>query len=96
MVFVSDVLHHLDSATQDKFLQNAIGTKIIAIKDIDVNHKLFNFANKMHDRIINGEKVRDIYPQEISKFLESNGYVMDFFELPKLWYSHFLLLGIKK
>ncbi|STQ83776.1 hypothetical protein [Helicobacter fennelliae] len=95
MFFASDVLHHLGLDFYHA-LFNALTqaqTQWIVIKDIDANYTFGNFANTMHDLLINGERVRKIYPQQIQTLLESKGYKTWKFFLPKLWYPHFLLLA---
>jgi hypothetical protein len=50
----------------------------------------------MHDRIINGEKIHDVYPQKIIEWLHTSGYATKFWKLPKLWYPHFLIIAVLK
>jgi hypothetical protein len=50
--------------------------------------------NKMHDKIIN-EKIYDIDPNKITNIFESYGYKTQYYYIPELWYSHFLLVGEK-
>jgi len=59
------------------------------------NCKLGNFCNKMHDRIINGEKIHDAYPSEIEKHLAKAGFTTEIKILPKFWYPHFIIIGVK-
>ncbi|WP_395002100.1 hypothetical protein [uncultured Helicobacter sp.] len=49
----------------------------------------------MHDLLINGERVRSIYPKVLSAELEALGFGVQYFYLPKLWYPHFLLIATK-
>ena len=44
-------------------------TDVIIIKDIDANHKFGNFMNRVHDKIINGETIYDIYPEKIIHYM---------------------------
>ena len=92
-VFMSDVLHHLSGDFEGRLLGAIKGVRSVIIKDIDGAHKFGTFANKMHDLLINGEKVRPVMPQILATFLAKNGYKVEYFYLPKLWYPHFLLVG---
>jgi cyclopropane fatty-acyl-phospholipid synthase-like methyltransferase len=95
VAFACDVLHHLTETEYEQFIKKIMGrTKIIIIKDVDANHVLGNFMNKMHDKVINKEKVRNIYPDKIKNTLELFGYKTHYYYIPKLWYSHFLLIGV--
>ena len=93
-----DVLHHLDNEILERILDaiNANGVKIIVIKDIDSRHRFGDFMNKTHDLLINNEKVHSIFPNMLEDNLKSSGFNMEYFYLPKLWYPHFLLVGIVK
>ena len=96
VIFACDVLHHLDSVEYETFFKKIINkSKVIIVKDIDKNHLFGNFMNKMHDKIINNENIHDIDPQEIKESLMQNGYKTQYYYIPKLWYSHFIVLGIK-
>ena len=94
LFFASDVLHHISQIDSIQLLQS-INAKYIVIKDINANYKFGNFANRMHDLIINHEKIRDIYPNVIEKLLQKKGYSIEIFHIPKLWYPHFLLIGVR-
>lgn len=50
--------------------------------------------NRMHDKIINGEKIHTIFPEKIKEMLETNGFKTYYYYLPKLWYPHFMIIGI--
>jgi hypothetical protein len=65
----------------------------VIVKDIDATHKFGNFCNRMHDRIINGEKIHDVYPAEIEHWLTDSGFTITRQALPKLWYPHFIVTG---
>lgn len=93
LLFISDVLHHLNNTYIKKIFSNIKNIPFIVIKDIDANHSFGNFANKMHDLIINQEKTINIYPQSLIEILESYGYDTHYQYLPKLWYPHFLLIA---
>lgn len=90
---MSDVLHHLSNEVEKRVFSAIRGAKYIIIKDIDARYKFGNFMNKAHDRIINGEKVRSIFPNVLEDSLKSSGFDTEYFYLPKLWYPHFLLVG---
>jgi hypothetical protein len=96
VIFACDVLHHLSTIECEKFIEKIINkTKFIIIKDIDANHVFGNIMNKIHDKIINKEKVYDIDPNKIKKIFELYGYKTNYYYIPKLWYSHFLIIGEK-
>jgi hypothetical protein len=96
LAWACDVLHHLSPSNTDAFLKEICNkTDIIIIKDIDANHGFGNYMNKMHDKIINNETIHDIYPEKIVSYLKSRGYKTSLYFIPKIWYPHFLLVGIR-
>jgi 2-polyprenyl-3-methyl-5-hydroxy-6-metoxy-1,4-benzoquinol methylase len=96
VIWVCDVLHHLSEPDYNKFLKQSIKkSNIVIIKDIDRNHKFGNFMNKMHDKIINREEINNIDPNKIKGIFENNGFETFYYYLPKMWYPHFLIVGIK-
>ena len=95
-IFICDVIHHLPPEFWRSVL--ALITEsvdVVIIKDIDANRRLGNFCNKMHDRIINGEKIHNVYPSEIENHLTKAGFATTTKALPKLWYPHFIITGVK-
>ena len=98
ILWCCDVIHHLDNEWRknlfDFIKQNDI--KEVIIKDIDCRHKIGNFMNKFHDRIINHEKVKDVDSIKITKKLQDMGYEVSYRYIPKLWYSHFILISRKR
>ena len=94
LFFASDVMHHI-SEEEELELLSKLDSKYIVIKDINANYRFGNFANRMHDLIINHEKVRDIYPKNLEKILRNKGYELEIFHIRKLWYPHFLLIGVR-
>jgi 2-polyprenyl-3-methyl-5-hydroxy-6-metoxy-1,4-benzoquinol methylase len=96
VVWACDVLHHLKDDEGELFLQKIVNnTGVVIIKDIDANHLFGNFMNKLHDKIINHEKVGNVSPIRISESLERNKFKTMYYYIPKLWYPHFLIIGIK-
>jgi hypothetical protein len=96
LVWACDVLHHLPPAETKGFLEKiADKTNIIIIKDIDANHTFGNIMNKLHDRIINGEKVFDICPLDLRRALEACGFETAYYYLPKIWYPHFMVTALR-
>jgi hypothetical protein len=67
---------------------------MIIIKDIDKNHTFGNFMNKVHDKIINNENIHNIDPNKIEEVLIQNGYKTQYYYIPKLWYPHFMVIGV--
>lgn len=96
MIWMSDVLHHLTEETSKEIFEVFPRMDYVIIKDVDCNHKFGNFMNRMHDRIINHEKIRDVNPVQLISLLEEQGFKVDKFYLPKLWYPHFLLIARKR
>ena len=87
-------MHHI-SEEDSLSLLSKLDSKYIAIKDINANYKFGNFANRAHDLIINHERVRNIYPLSLEKILRNRGYEVEIFDVRKLWYPHFLLIGVR-
>jgi hypothetical protein len=95
-VWACDVLHHLKESEAEMFLQKIVNkTDVVIIKDIDVNHPFGNLMNKMHDMIINHENVENVNPLKIAERLKENNFKTVYSYIPKLWYPHFLLIGMK-
>jgi putative PIN family toxin of toxin-antitoxin system len=51
-------------------------------------------VSRMHDRLINGEKIHDVMPDSIEEWLKSSHFATQKEYIPKLWYPHFIILGI--
>lgn len=91
-IFICDAIHHFTPEFWQKMLPEiAKNYDTIIIKDIDANHKFGNFMNKLHDRVVNGEKIENVYPSEIEKNLTVAGFEVKTTAMRKLWYPHFLL-----
>lgn len=97
LFFICDVIHHL-SEKEWKTLSKKVTERcrFIVIKDIDCRCRFKNWMNKLHDRIINGEKIRDVNPDMLIADLHELGYKCKMVSMHKLWYSHFLIIAIKK
>ena len=96
-VWACDVLHHLSPSDMDNFLKEICDkADIVIIKDIDATHSFGNFMNKMHDKIINGETIYDICPDGIKNLLKANGFKSSYYFVPKMWYPHFVLVGVRE
>ena len=96
VLWLCDVLHHIDFEFSIKVLDRFSPVcKYIVIKDIDCRHGFGNFMNRMHDRIINGEKIRDIDPAIYEKELNNRGFKTTYYYFRKLWYPHFLIVAKK-
>jgi hypothetical protein len=96
LVWACDVLHHLPPEETQSILEKIVDkTNIIIIKDIDANHTFGNIMNKLHDRIINGENVFDIFPNDLRRALEPHGFEMAYYYLPKIWYPHFMVTALR-
>lgn len=96
VLWLCDVFHHIDFEFGLKVLDCFSPVcKYIVIKDIDCGHRFGNFMNKMHDRIINGEKVRNINPVVYKEELSKRGFKTTCHFFRKLWYPHFLMIAEK-
>lgn len=96
-IFCCDVLHHLMKNELSSLLDNFTQlSNFIIIKDINADDKFGNLQNKLHDLIINRQKVNNIYPQKIIEFLNNKNFETKFFSLKKMGYPHFLILANKK
>lgn len=97
MLWMCDVMHHLDNSIREKVLESIGSTeyRYIVIKDIDCGKKVGNMMNKLHDFLINREVVHDVDPRHIEMFLEQKGYDVRCYDIPKLWYPHFLMIAVK-
>ena len=95
-IFVCDVIHHLQPSFWNALLlQISKLFDVVIIKDLDANRKLGNFCNKIHDRVINGEKVFNVFPDEIISHLSESGFKTQTESMPKLWYPHFVITGVR-
>lgn len=95
MLWVCDVIHHMDADFRSEFFNSLKMKRIryIVIKDIDCRHSVGNFMNRLHDLVINRERIHDVNPLKIMKTLEDAGYKTEYFYVPKLWYPHFVLVA---
>lgn len=97
ILWMCDVMHHLDRDFRRKLRESVEKEdyRWIVVKDIDCRRKVGNFMNRIHDRIINGEKIYNVNPERLELFLKERGYKIRYYFIPKLWYPHFLLIGEK-
>ena len=96
-IWVCDVLHHLSPLDMDFFFKETCNrTDIMIIKDIDANHKFGNSINRLHDKIINRETVHNIDPDCLMHNMESFGYKTTYYYIPKIFYPHFMVIGIRE
>ena len=98
LVFICDVIHHLENDIWDSILNSLMSkTDTFIIKDIDANKKFGNKMNKLHDKIINKEDIVDVFPNVIQSKLNKSGFkILEVKSIPKLWYPHFLLTAKKE
>lgn len=97
LFYICDVIHHLPNAVWNH-VKNKVFDKcdFVVIKDIDCRYKFKNFMNKMHDRVINGEKIYNVNPDELIKDLKMSGFTHTYiYNVHKLWYSHFVIIAQK-
>jgi hypothetical protein len=93
-IWACDVFHHIPQEIYDDFMEEAVKkADVIIIKDNDSNHGFGFLMNRIHDRIINGEKIYDVYPDKIAAYLKSQGFHTQYYYMPKLWFPHFMLVA---
>lgn len=98
LFWACDVFHHIDEDYINKRLLPKVMSTFdyICIKDIDCNQKFGNHMNRLHDRVINGEIIRDIDPNTLAVLFKENGYETECYKMRRLWYPHFLLIAKRK
>ncbi len=97
MFFTCDVLHHLSEKLWKEIKQIVYrDCDFVVIKDINCRFKFKNWMNRMHDRIINGERIRDVDPEVLIADLRSAGYQCIYYDIHKLWYPHFIIIATRK
>lgn len=98
LLWMCDVIHHLTPDFFERVKKSVVEKQImyVVVKDIDCRHKFGNFMNRMHDWIINHDKIHDVDPMKIEQYLSEHGYLVSYTYIPKLWYPHFLLIAEKK
>jgi hypothetical protein len=97
VLFVCDVIHHLPPDFWRSIMPLVTDLySIVIIKDIDAEHKFGNFMNRLHDFVINGEKIHNVLPSDMEKWLKSSGFAVDREYIPKLWYPHFIIVAVKE
>ncbi len=97
LFYICDVIHHLPNDVWNDVKNKAFEKcDIVVIKDIDCRYKFKNFMNKMHDRIINGEKIHNVNPDNLIKDFKTSGFIYIYiYNIHKLWYSHFVIIAQK-
>ena len=95
--FICDTIHHLNPVIwESMFNVLANKSKSIIIKDMDARRQFRNTLNRLHDRIINGEKIINVYPDKLSRELMKKDYIVSKIKpVYKLWYPHFIISAIK-
>lgn len=97
LFFTCDVLHHLSADEWEKLKVTVYRRcDFVVIKDMNCHFKFKNRMNKMHDRIINGEKIRDVDPDRLMAELQEQGYQCSYRDIHKLWYPHFIIIAVRK
>lgn len=97
LFFTCDVLHPLTEKEWEDIEQIVYrDCDFVVIKDINCHFKFKNWMNRMHDRVINGEKIRDIDPKALITELQKHGYQCYYRDIHKLWYPHFIIIAARK
>jgi hypothetical protein len=93
-IWACDVFHHIPDDIYNLFIETAVkSTDLIIIKDNDSRHKIKFFINRLYDRIMNGEKTYDVFPDKIAAYLESKGFRTEYYYLPKFCFAHFMVIA---
>ena len=99
LVYLIDVLHHIDYSKQQSFLNQLFlkmgkGSRLI-LKDIDASSYLV-FANKLHDKILTGENSKELSLATVLELLKSTGFHIKQTKTKRLlWYPHYTIEAIK-
>lgn len=99
-VFLIDVVHHINPAMQQAFLNElyramSVGSRLI-IKEIDRSSPLV-VANKLHDLVFAGEVGHERSRKQLTEMVEASGFrVFDVKRRTMLWYPHFTLGCVKQ
>lgn len=96
MVWMCDVLHHMPESLADDVLGTCLEKyKYIAVKDINCRNRFGNLMNRLHDRVINKEKIRDIDPIQLEEIMVKKHFKVYLYGIRRLWYPHFLLVAVR-
>ncbi len=99
LVYLIDVLHHIDYPKQQTFLNQLFlkmrkGSRLI-LKDIDASSYLV-FANKLHDKILAGENSKEVSLATALGLLKSAGFDIKQTKTKRLlWYPHYTVEVLK-
>lgn len=94
LFYICDVIHHLPNDVWNDVKNKAFEKcDIVVIKDIDCRYKFKNFVNKMHDRIINGEKIYNVNPDTLIKDLKTSGFIYIYIYIMFINYGIHILLS---
>jgi SAM-dependent methyltransferase len=99
LVYLIDVLHHIDYSKQQTFLNQLFlkmgkGSRLI-LKDIDASSYLV-FANKLHDKILRGENSKELTLAAVLELLKSTGFHIKQTKTKRLlWYPHYTIEVLK-
>ena len=99
LVYLIDVLHHIDYPKQQTFLNQLFlkmrkGSRLI-LKDIDASSYLV-FANKLHDKILAGENSKEVSLATALELLKSAGFDIKQTKTKRLlWYPHYTVEVLK-
>ena len=99
LVYLIDVLHHIDYSKQQTFLHQLFlkmgkGSRLI-LKDIDAA-SYFVYANKLHDKILTGENSKELTLATVLELLKSAGFHIKQTKTKRLlWYPHYTVEVLK-
>lgn len=97
LFFCCDVLHHLSEEEWAPAKEVAYRyCDYVVIKDINCHYRFKNCMNKLHDRMINGEKIHDVDPDILLRELKNAGFEVEYRDIHKLWYPHFMIIAVRK
>ncbi len=93
VIFLIDVLHHINKKDQFSFLQNIFeaivpGTRVV-IKDINKAH-LFSPFNKLHDIVLASEIGNELSTKKLEKYIKEIGFsIINSYKKTMFLYPHY-------
>lgn len=93
VVFLIDVLHHVNAKSQHEFLRRALSRAtrdgVFVYKDMCLHPWWKAQANRLHDLVIARQRIAYLPVERIEKWAEESGMkVLVREELSRLWYGH--------
>ena len=91
LVMFNDVLHHIDDKSFFllRFLDRVSDSGTVLIKDMGTDHAICKYWNRLHDRILSGDKIRETSIKEIRAILPEKFKCVFCDQRRILLYDHF-------